>query len=169
MASFINYLKEQTDFMISEYEENRLESIFLFACLCAANKDEKLVKNNKEVKVFLKALVKFQDDCKKILGKKLEFLKDSTMIDLSNNFQNFNNKDNEFNIEELMQAYINTTKYQLTQAMLKLNFIEVITINKLIEQLLNTIQLADIFSKLNSESIIINKEDIKNGIKVPFL
>jgi hypothetical protein len=165
--SFLNYLKEQTDFMISEYEENRLESIFLFACLCAANKDEKLVKTNKEVKVFLKDLVKFQEDCKTILGKKLEFLKDSKMIDLSNSFEQFNNED--FNIDELMNCYINITKYQLTQAMLKLNFIEVITINKLIEQLLNTIQLADIFSKLNSESIIINKEDIKNGIKVPFL
>ncbi len=165
--SFLNYLKEQTDFIISEYEENRLESIFIFACLCAANKDEKLVKNNKEVKIFLKDLVKFQEDCKNVLGKKLEFLKDSKMIDLSNNFEQFNNKD--FNIDELMNCYIHITKYQLTQAMLKLNFIEVITINKLIEKLLNTIQLANIFSKLNSDAMIINKEEIKNGVKIPFL
>lgn len=163
IMSFINYLQEKTDFLINEKEEDRLESIFLFACLTAANKKEKIVKSNDEVKSFLKDLRKFQENCKEILGKNLVFLKNIEMVDLAYSFNE------QMKIEDLMTAYLNLSKSSLRDAMIKLDFIEVVKINKLISELFNEIKLADIFSKLNSDSLVINKKEITNGVQVPFL
>ena len=85
------------------------------------------------------------------------------MVDLAYSFNE------EMKIEDLMTAYLNLSKSSLRDAMIKLDFIEVVKINKLISELFNEIKLADIFSKLNSDSLVINKKEITNGVQVPFL
>lgn len=83
--SFIDYLKENSDFLINENEEDKFIYFFLFACLKAAKDDIKLVKSNVNIKKYIKTLLDFENKYKELVGKKLIFAKELPIDQLNRN------------------------------------------------------------------------------------
>lgn len=157
--AFSDFLKEKSDFLITENEEDKFIYFFLLACLAAAKNDIKIVKSNPNVKNFIKQLITFEDNYKELIGKKLEFAKDADIIGLVSLFKYEN-----ITLEQILQLYLKNAKYFIESTLAKINFKTYLEIDKLMDLLFNEKTIADILSELNTDKSLINKKDINTDL-----